>query len=479
MSLSSALNSAMSGLTAASRATGIVSDNIANVMTPGYARRSLELASAVQTGPGVHIVGVQRHADPGIVSERRSADADYGNAQVIAQFHSRFEKLVGNPTEATSVGMRLAAFENSLISASSLPESAQRLNGVVKSANDLSDTLGSAADGVASMRNAADASIGSHVTRLNETLANVQKLNVRITSTQASGGEIASLLDQRQLLVDQINEIVPVNQVDRDHGQIALYTDGGAILLDGVAAKLNFTATPVITPDMSLSGGALSGLEINGLEVGMHSIGGGALAADFLVRDDLAVSAQADLDSFARDLVERFESSSLDPTTSAGDPGLFTDTGAAFDPLDEIGLAGRLRLNADVDPAQGGESWRLRAGLGATSPGMPGEAGQLKAFSSILTKARVPASTTLGTGLTNAAGLGTALMSRAAQNSSFSEQSLSFATASRTEMQRIELAQGVDTDAEMQTLLIAEQAYSANARMIATIDEMMQTLLRL
>ena len=55
MSLSSALNSAMSGLTAASRASEVVSENIANVMTPGYARRSLELASAVHTGPGVRI----------------------------------------------------------------------------------------------------------------------------------------------------------------------------------------------------------------------------------------------------------------------------------------------------------------------------------------------------------------------------------------------------------------------------------------
>lgn len=41
------------------------------------------------------------------------------------------------------------------------------------------------------------------------------------------------------------------------------------------------------------------------------------------------------------------------------------------------------------------------------------------------------------------------------------------------------LAQGVDTDQEMQTLLQVETAYSANAKVISAIDEMMQTILEL
>ncbi|MCH5377201.1 MAG: flagellar basal body protein, partial [Planctomycetes bacterium] len=43
MALSSALNNALSGLNAAARASGVVSSNIANAMTEGYAQRSLGL----------------------------------------------------------------------------------------------------------------------------------------------------------------------------------------------------------------------------------------------------------------------------------------------------------------------------------------------------------------------------------------------------------------------------------------------------
>ncbi|HBS34332.1 MAG TPA: flagellar hook-associated protein FlgK, partial [Parvularcula sp.] len=66
------------------------------------------------------------------------------------------------------------------------------------------------------------------------------------------------------------------------------------------------------------------------------------------------------LDAFAADLIDRFAAPGLDPTAAPGAPGLFTDAGAArADPF-VAGLAGRLRLNAAVDPDQGGEPYRLR-----------------------------------------------------------------------------------------------------------------------
>ena len=66
MSFGTAFSSALSGLTAASKASELVSSNIANATTPGYGRRALSLA-AQTTGPngqGVKIVGINRVDDP-------------------------------------------------------------------------------------------------------------------------------------------------------------------------------------------------------------------------------------------------------------------------------------------------------------------------------------------------------------------------------------------------------------------------------
>ena len=482
MSFSSTLNNAISGLTAARRAAELVSENIANAQTPGYARRSLSLTSNSTTG-GVYVNGITRHVDAGIIANRRQSESIYGAADARSSFQSQLETLIGTVTDPGSISQRVADFESSLIAAASRPESPQRLETAVAQAGGLAQKIAGAAEGLRNLRTRADTAIGIQVDRLNQALQDVQAINVRITTTSAAGGEQAGLLDQRQRLVDEINKIVPVNVVSRDFGQIALYTDGGAILLDGPAATVGFTPARDTVPGMTLANGLLSGLEINGVEVKTGSsdgaMRGGTLSAQFEIRDELAVSAQADLDAVARDLIERFETPGLDATVAVGDPGLFTDDGAIFDVANELGLAGRIALNAVVDPTQGGEAWRLRAGLGAAVPGEPGEARQLQAFTDILTETRTPGSTVFGTGSLSMAGLGSALLSRVSLQAGEAEQRLSFAAASMTELTRIELDQGVDTDAELQALMIIEQAYAANARMIEVADQMMQAILRI
>ena len=56
---------------------------------------------------------------------------------------------------------------------------------------------------------------------------------------------------------------------------------------------------------------------------------------------------------------------------------------------------------------------------------------------------------------------------------------MSLTTAALGAAREMELSEGVDQDHEMQSLLLIEQTYAANARMIQTLDDLMQTLLRL
>ncbi|WP_299662404.1 flagellar hook-associated protein FlgK [uncultured Ruegeria sp.] len=483
MNMSTALNNALGGLSAASRGAAVVSGNIANALTPGYARRSLELATSPISGNGVRVVGVTRHQNPVLIANRRATDADLAAAKTVSKFHSGLEKLVGTADNATSIAARLATFESSLITAASLPDSAQRLDQAARAAGDLSRVLNTASEGLRHMRSDADRTIGKHVDTLNQTLKDVEKLNARIPAIRNSGGDIGALLDQRQILIDQINELVPVNTIARANDQISLYSDGGLILLEGTAAEFSFTTTGDTKPHMTVGNNLLSGLEANGQPVRINGdfaqIKGGALMAQFSVRDERAVEAQADLDAVARDLIERFETAGLDPTSIATDPGLFTDDGSRFDPAAETGLASRISLNAVVDPDAGGDSWKLRAGLGALTPGSPGEAGQLQAFGAVLTDARPVPGSGFGTGSMRAAEIAEALLSKAGASAHAADQRSSFAAAAQLEMQKIVAEQGVDSDAELQRLMQIEQAYAANARIVSVVDELMDTLLRL
>lgn len=483
MNLSTALNNAMSGLTATSRGASVVSENIANALTPGYARRTLELTTNLISGNGVRSAGVVRHQDPVLTANRRTADADLSRQSALADFAARFEALIGTANDASSLTARLTGFENSLITAASLPDSVERLHQAARSGQDLATHLNDASEGVRNLRSDADRTIGSQVDNLNRTLADIEELNAKIPAIRNSGGDINAFLDQRQVLIDQVNHVIPVNVISRDNHQISLYSDGGLILLEGTAAEFSFATTGETMPHMTVANGLLSGLEMNGNPIrtsgNTAQIRGGSLAAQFQIRDELAPDAQMQLDTVARDLIERFETPGLDPTALATDPGLFTDAGSRFDATAQAGLASRIRLNVDVDPDTGGDSWQLRTGLGAIAPGAPGDATQLQAFGAVLTQARPVPGGVFGTGNLRAAEISEALMSRAGANAQSADQRLTFAKGAQQQMAQVEAEQGVDTDQELQRLIQIEQAYAANARLISVVDELMETLLRL
>ncbi|HBN32420.1 MAG TPA: flagellar hook-associated protein FlgK, partial [Rhodobacteraceae bacterium] len=291
-------------------------------------------------------------------------------AATRATAFAQIEATIGTPGESGSLNDLIVRFETSLTSAASRPDLLVRQQNILFAARDLVAHVNGMSSDAQTMRMQADHEIADKVGFLNDGLAGIAQLNRDIGIQIGSGRDANGLLDQRQVLVDQIAGIVPLRTYSRDNGQIALVSTGGAVLLDGSAAVFEFTSAGKITADMTQASGALSGLSMNGQPVRIGDNGlleGGSLAALFEVRDTIAPMASAQADAFARDLVERFQASGVDPTVAIGAAGLFTDDGAAFDSLNEIGLAGRLMLSAAVDPAAGGDLkrlWPCRPGSG-------------------------------------------------------------------------------------------------------------------
>lgn len=481
MSITSALNSAMTGLTANARLSQVTSENLANALTPGYSSQKLNLSTS-QYAAGVRIGDVERNVNPALQSTTRKAEAEYAKIGVYSDFYSRMSNFVGTVDDNMSISTQISNFDAALVEATSRPDSTERLHDLSVKANLIVQSITDAADGLNQQRLAAESSIDLQVDQLNSQLKELEKLNARIVVAQAAGGSTTAMEDQRDLLIDTVNQAIPVNVVQRDQGRVALFTVGGVALLDGRASELSFDAKRTIEPQMTQDNGLLSGLEINGLAMDTSINGplrGGTLIAAFDIRDNVAVEAQNDLDAVARDLVERFQDPALDATIGLTDAGIFTDSGGAFDPADTVGLAARLELNDLVAMDGQAETWRLRDGLYAASEGDPGDASQLIAYSEAISENRTVSTTKLGTISSDLNTLSASLMSRFARDSDSANNSLSFAATSYTELAQAELALGVDSDAELQNMMLIENAYAANARMLSTIDDMMESLLRI
>ena len=55
----------------------------------------------------------------------------------------------------------------------------------------------------------------------------------------------------------------------------------------------------------------------------------------------------------------------------------------------------------------------------------------------------------------------------------------SFAVSQQDSLALMELENGVDTDQEMQKLMLIEHAYAANAKVISTVGEMLDAIMEL
>ncbi|HQY44284.1 MAG TPA: flagellar basal body rod C-terminal domain-containing protein [Paracoccaceae bacterium] len=409
--------------------------------------------------------------------------ADLGGSDLQAGFLAEMERALGQPGDAGALTGLVASFDAALVQAASRPDSQARLQDVVTTAATLADRLTDLTRTIQQARMDADDAIAREVADLNDSLQQIDRLNADILAQRSAGRDGTALMDQRQRLVNHVATIVPIREVPRDQDQIALFTTGGAILLEGNPATIGFSPVGVTTADMTLASGGLSGLTLNGQPVPSTGAGGvlagGTLGAQFAIRDDLSTGLQAQIDALARDLMERFAAPGIDPSLPPGQPGLFTDAGGSFNPLTEAGLAGRLRVNALVDPAQGGALWRVRDGLGAAAPGNIGNSTLLNSLRDALTAPRVPLSGGFSGAGRSAGGLAADVLSHLSGNRQSAESRQSYAAARQSSLADLQAKDGVDSDAEMQMLLQIEHAFSANARVIQTVDDLINRLMEL
>ncbi|MEM7493382.1 MAG: flagellar hook-associated protein FlgK [Pseudomonadota bacterium] len=481
MSLSSALSNATSGLAAASRSAETIANNVANSMTEGYGRREIRLVanSLGGVGNGVSVDGVSRVVNQTAMNERRLAEAAYGSQAPKVAFYQSLESTLGAPDQPNSISSQVSDIEAALVTATANPENTQQLSRVVSSFKSFATTINSASDTLKQIRESADQGISESVKTLNTSLKSIEDLNVQIRAVTVSNGNANGLIDERQRVIDTISEIIPIKEVPSSYGTVRILTPNGTTLVDNEAAQFSFSSSYPITPDMTVASGALSELTLSGAASTAGTVDsiieGGSLSSQFEVRDKLAVEEQTRLDTLAETLVNQFSTASLDPTLSAA-PGLFTDAGGSITPGNELGLAGRLTVNPAIDPAQGGEVWRLRDGIGATTPGPVGNREIISGLNNLMKGNEPDGSQSPNNSVLS---ISTGIVSAITGERISSESVQAYFSSNSIVFKQIELEAGVDTDQELQELLLVEQSYAANAQILATIDEMLQSLLRI
>jgi flagellar hook-associated protein 1 FlgK len=297
MSISNALNNAASGLAVSARLADTISNNVANAMTDGYARRVTEISSLTLGGfgSGARVAGTSRVQDALLTAERRGIDAALGATGTRSDAYERITAALGEPGMEGALSTVATALETTLMSATASPQSTAKLAAAVEAARGLAGAVNRIADEAVRVRTEADAEINRQVTSVNDALKAIDDINRKIGGFAAQGVDVSGLEDERGRLIDGIATIIPVRVVMRQGGTVALYSSQGGVLLDGRIYELRFTQAPnVVTPDLTIGAGLGGLMQEQGNITGPVAVptgsgaglfDGGSLAALFEVRD--------------------------------------------------------------------------------------------------------------------------------------------------------------------------------------------------
>lgn len=457
------LNTALSGLIAQRQALEITGQNMANVNTPGYTRQratlhAIEGSSMVGLhGAGARSGGVQvgsfeRLGDLFLETRVRQEAAASSHLSTLATAWTRMETVLQEPGKG-GLSAQLQDFftswsdvgndaRNSSTARSVLLEKANAL--VSRMQNDYTsvrtqwDTLRQQAD--------------ARVTNVNTTAEALANLNAQIRSITASGGSPNDLIDQRAQLATSLAELVGGEARQREDGTLDIMVGGNALVRGTTVSKIALAGTTQISNvdahpihlvwsdnarSVDATGGELSGI----LAALAPAENGGPLATLADNYNKLALDIASSVNALHKDAL------------TFGDP---QQPGGAFFTDFPSDYSGNAVLDLRVVVAHADQVATAAPGQGPLDSSIGDAISQLTSASDLWGRTVSEIGTRAGAAVDRAVA--------------------SEVTWTRA-VQDLQAGTGVNSDEETMNLLMYQRGYEASARLMTTIDQMLDVLI--
>lgn len=478
MSLSSALSIAQSALLTTSRQTSVVTRNVSDASNPDYSRR---IATVVSTAPGARSVDIQRATNAQLFRQNLAALSAWSGQSTLSSGLDRLQIAVNGVDNATSASTAIGNLQNALQLYATSPSNQNLGASVVETARQAVRSLNEGTTAIQAFRTDMDSQISNAVGQLNDLLVQFEGANKAIISGTRSGTDVSDALDKRDALLKKIAEYVPISTYTRGDNDMVVTTADGTMLFETVPRSVSFTPSPGYGPTTTGATVYIDNVPLSSGSGG-NSEATGKLAGFLQLRDGVASTMQNQLDEIARGLIDAFAEKAPPLADMAG---LFTWQGGPAVPTTlEPGLAGTIRINAAVDPSQGGNVNLVRDGgingagyVKNTTGGasyselLIGYGDRLDAPMSFSPAAGIAATSSVTSFSSNAIGWFESIRQQATTLADTKE-----ALASRS-AEALSNETGVNVDMEMSLMLDLEHTYQASARLMSTIDQMLNALL--
>ena len=435
---------------AASRQS-VIAQNIANVDTPGFVRRRPVITELTPTydagvvmGRGAELSSIESIRDRVLELRITAEQQQQSGTEAFIGSMSTVETLFGSGDD--SLGSQVQTFFNSLNQLSTNPTDGSLRQGVLTAAGDLTRTFNNLSQNLQNETFQINQSILQSVDEVNRLTQEIANVNQQVASKSALGEEPGTLEDQRTELIKQLASKIDVFVTDTPDGLTLTTVHGEPLVVAGRSYSL----------DTSLGTDSKVHVSANGTDL-TADLQGGELGGLLRARDQDIASMQSKMDAFAYQFataVNQAHQNGFDLNGNAG--GDLFSIGAT-----PTGAASSIQV-AITDPN----------GLAASSDGTTGENGNLLALVALQNSPIVDGSTP-----TDAYSKMVFQIGGAIANAKADQQAGEVVLNQLNDLRGS--VSGVSLDEEAANLIRFQQAYEASARVISTINELLDIAVNL
>ncbi|MGR6837102.1 flagellar hook-associated protein FlgK [Syntrophomonas erecta] len=227
-------------------ALSVTGHNAANVNTPGYTRQAANIITTRpfhtpvlsnttkvgQLGTGVDIATIDRMRDTFLDGQIRNENKTYGYWSSVQESLAKMEVILNEPSDD---GLRsvMDMFWESWQDLAAHPESEAVRAVVAERGMTMADTFNHTYRQLVELREDVNTGVKVKVDEINSIARQIADLNQQILSISIAGKQPNDLMDKRDLLLDQLSQIVDVNIRFDQNGMVTVQL-GGRELVQGV-----------------------------------------------------------------------------------------------------------------------------------------------------------------------------------------------------------------------------------------------------
>lgn len=245
----SGLSGALSSLQAQRRALELAGQNIANANTAGYTRQRVDMQAlggntvpAIHStyegaGSGVEVTDIARLRDEFLETRGRTEHSRNAYLTTSQAAYVGIEDVFNEPSD-TALAAQLGDFWAAWHDVSNQPGDAPARSQLIQRGAVVADGLRAAHDALAAQWTNNRTQADAKVTEVNTTAATVAQLNETIRRAQAAGTPVNDLQDQRDVHLQKLAELVGVTATRQNNGTVDVFVGGSALVTGAHSRKI-------------------------------------------------------------------------------------------------------------------------------------------------------------------------------------------------------------------------------------------------